>query len=144
MKSKVCGIDGCKRRFTKKSNLTRHQEVHAKEKNHECPTCEKRFNRGDNLLKHRLHCERSAEGEPPLEEVDDEEDEEPTEPEAREVRRGDVPNFEIRVASKAFKNANVTWELKYPPNKGENYDSLLNMSMEANARQLGLQSSRRN
>lgn len=45
-----CTIDGCPKKFVRKTDLTRHhQSVHMKEKNHRCDFCQRMFARKDTL-----------------------------------------------------------------------------------------------
>jgi len=43
----------CKKTFRRKDELRRHERIHTKEKNYECPECGKRFSRSDHLTTHK-------------------------------------------------------------------------------------------
>jgi len=43
----------CLKTFRRKDELRRHERIHTKEKNYECPECGKRFSRSDHLTTHK-------------------------------------------------------------------------------------------
>ncbi|CAJ0563493.1 unnamed protein product, partial [Mesorhabditis spiculigera] len=60
----VCGQSNCAKRFANKFLLKKHMFIHTGLRPHACPYCTKRFNRKDNLLRHKkTHIQH---GVPPL------------------------------------------------------------------------------
>ncbi|KAK0396751.1 hypothetical protein QR680_001838 [Steinernema hermaphroditum] len=49
----TCGHANCHKRFANKFLLKKHQFIHTGLRPHICPFCSKRFNRKDNLLRHK-------------------------------------------------------------------------------------------
>uniref|UniRef100_A0A0N4ZC87 Zinc finger protein n=1 Tax=Parastrongyloides trichosuri TaxID=131310 RepID=A0A0N4ZC87_PARTI len=49
----VCEQENCNKRFANKFLLKKHQFIHTGLRPHACPYCQKRFNRKDNLLRHK-------------------------------------------------------------------------------------------
>ncbi|KAE9556531.1 hypothetical protein FO519_000225 [Halicephalobus sp. NKZ332] len=49
----TCGQTNCNKRFANKFLLKKHQFIHTGLRPHICPYCAKRFNRKDNLLRHK-------------------------------------------------------------------------------------------
>ena len=93
----------CGRTFTRSDSYYRHIQGHNKEKNFSCSKCEKSFARKDAAQRHEKNCKRSVQssgsGIP-----------------TKRARRSS--NFAVKKIKTAFKNATVTWQLKYPTNNG--------------------------
>ncbi|VDP05688.1 unnamed protein product [Soboliphyme baturini] len=49
----MCHHANCNKRFANKFLLKKHEFIHTGERPHQCPYCCKRFNRKDNLLRHK-------------------------------------------------------------------------------------------
>uniref|UniRef100_A0A0K0D2H8 C2H2-type domain-containing protein n=1 Tax=Angiostrongylus cantonensis TaxID=6313 RepID=A0A0K0D2H8_ANGCA len=49
----ICEHANCHKRFANKFLLKKHQFIHTGLRPHTCPYCSKRFNRKDNLLRHK-------------------------------------------------------------------------------------------
>ncbi|TMS36366.1 hypothetical protein L596_003547 [Steinernema carpocapsae] len=49
----TCSHTNCQKRFANKFLLKKHQFIHTGLRPHICPFCSKRFNRKDNLLRHK-------------------------------------------------------------------------------------------
>jgi uncharacterized Zn-finger protein len=49
----VCPQSNCRKRFSNKFLLKKHQFIHTGLRPHACPFCAKQFNRKDNLLRHK-------------------------------------------------------------------------------------------
>ncbi|KAL3112730.1 hypothetical protein niasHT_019704 [Heterodera trifolii] len=49
----LCNWPNCFKRFRNKFLLKKHRFIHSGEKPHKCPFCPKKFNRRDNLLRHK-------------------------------------------------------------------------------------------
>ncbi|VDL70672.1 unnamed protein product [Nippostrongylus brasiliensis] len=57
----ICEHANCNKRFANKFLLKKHQFIHTGLRPHTCPYCSKRFNRKDNLLRHKkTHLQASA------------------------------------------------------------------------------------
>ena len=93
----------CGKTFTQETNYYRHVRAHAQEKKFSCSKCEKSFARKDAAQRHEKNCKRSVQssgsGIP-----------------AKRARRSS--NFAVKKIKTAFRNATVTWQLKYPTNNG--------------------------
>jgi len=111
----VCGYPGCLRKFGRKYHMQRHEAGHTASKIFECATCSKGFPRKDNMLLHEKTCGIRGNGI------------------RREVRPPiPVPStFKIVLTSTAFRNANLTWKLKYAANTPHNVTNLLDVSTMA-------------
>ncbi|OQV22924.1 putative Zinc finger protein PLAGL1 [Hypsibius exemplaris] len=55
----VCSFPFCRKFFTSKYKLLRHELIHSQEKRHHCPLCHKKFHRKDHLNNHLKVHERS-------------------------------------------------------------------------------------
>uniref|UniRef100_A0A7I4Z2U9 Zinc finger domain containing protein n=1 Tax=Haemonchus contortus TaxID=6289 RepID=A0A7I4Z2U9_HAECO len=57
----ICEHTNCNKRFANKFLLKKHQFIHTGLRPHTCPYCSKRFNRKDNLLRHKkTHLQTSV------------------------------------------------------------------------------------
>ncbi|VDM75676.1 unnamed protein product [Strongylus vulgaris] len=57
----ICEHANCNKRFANKFLLKKHQFIHTGLRPHTCPYCSKRFNRKDNLLRHKkTHLQTSV------------------------------------------------------------------------------------
>ena len=98
-----CSI--CKRTFTRLDNYNRHVEGHSKEKKFKCLKCDKAFNRRDAQQRHEKNCKRR---------------DQPSGSGIQQPKpqRLNTSNFNVTKIKTAFKNATVTWQLKYSSNNG--------------------------
>ena len=106
-----CSI--CNRTFTRVDNLKRHEKGHTKEKAFKCTKCDKAFSRKEDKTRHEKNCKRRR----------DDDQEEPCgsgihHPKRPRTETQSQTDFTIRKVKSAFRNATVTWKLRYGANCG--------------------------
>ena len=121
--------EGCNREFTNMFNVERHKITHETNRTrYECQTCEKSFYRFDNMMHHARHCGGSIRNDNEEEEEDEENEDEDNEVVSKE-KYDSNSSFKVSVVRTAFRNANITWSLKYMRgNTGVKYDTVLHSS----------------
>ena len=119
----------CQRRFSLRTNLTRHMQTHFSDTRIQCTYCNRTFNRSDNASYHERHCANNPANNtvrypsnPPV------------------VRGQGLPaasvndnatndNFRIAIHSRVFSGAGVTYRLRYGNHNIANYEETLQNSI---------------
>ena len=115
----------CGKVFVHKVNLTRHHlYVHAAKKPYSCIKCKKKFHRSDNKLQHERHCHKIEYHSNGLKRKNTTEIVQPIK---KKVKYDDYTgcgfkdstkiSYNIRVTKTAFKNAAITYTIKYGDNE---------------------------